>query len=63
MIHDFTLVYEPGQGMESQDDVLRRLADGDCADVTVGWGRPGHVALAFSREAVNLEAAIALASE
>ena len=41
MVHDFTLVYELGSGMGSQEDVLRRLADSDCADATVGWGRPG----------------------
>lgn len=47
--------------MDSQDEILRWLADNDCADATVGWGRPGHVALAFSREASACDAAVALA--
>ena len=41
MVHDFTLVYALDSGMGSQEDDLRRLADSDCADATVGWGRPG----------------------
>ena len=61
MAHDFTLVYALASGMGSQEDVLRQVADSDCADVTVGWGRPGHVALAFSREAMDHNAAVALA--
>jgi hypothetical protein len=51
MVHDFTLVYELDSRMESQEDVLRRLADSDCADATVGWGRPRHVGLASGRRA------------
>ena len=62
MTHDFTLVYELSSGIGVQDDVLQRLADSDCADATVGLGRLGHVALAFSREAVDREAAVALAT-
>jgi len=38
------------------------LAGGDCADATVGWGRPGHVGLAFSREASDRDAAVTLAT-
>lgn len=61
MAHDFTLVYALNTEV-SQDEVLRRLACSDCADATVGWGRPGHVALAFSREARNCDAAVTLAT-
>lgn len=62
MVYDFTLVYELGPESGAQEDVLRRLTDGDCADATVGWGRPRHVALAFSREAIDHAAAVALAA-
>lgn len=62
MTQDFTLVYELRPDMGAQDDVLRRLADSECADATVGLGRPGHIALAFSREATDHEAAVALAT-
>ncbi|WP_186097903.1 transcriptional regulator [Burkholderia gladioli] len=62
MVHDFTLVYALNPELDSQDEVLRRLAGSDCADATVGWGRPGYVALAFSREASDRDAAIALAA-
>ncbi|MBD9665263.1 hypothetical protein J2W37_004801 [Variovorax paradoxus] len=61
MVHDFTLVCALNPGLDSQDEVMRRLAGSDCADATVGWGRPGHVALAFSREAMDCNAAVALA--
>lgn len=61
MVHDFTLVYALNPGVGSQDEVLRRLAGSGCADATVGWGRPGHVALAFSREALGRDTAVALA--
>lgn len=62
MAHDFTLVYALNPELDSQDEVLRRLAGSDCADATVGWGRPGHVALAFSREAQDSDAAVTLAA-
>ena len=61
MIHDFTLVYALSPELDAQDEVMRRLADSDCADATVGWGLPGYVALAFSREAMDRNAAVALA--
>ncbi|HBP1854968.1 hypothetical protein KGZ12_14475 [Pseudomonas aeruginosa] len=61
MVHDFTLVYALNPKVDSQDEILRRLAGSDCADATVGWGRLGHVALAFSREALGRDAAVALA--
>lgn len=61
MVHDFTLVYALSPELVAQDEVMRQLADSDCADATVGWGRPGYVALAFSREAMDRNAAVALA--
>ena len=61
MVHDFTLVYALNPELGSQDEVMRRLTGSDCSDVTVGWGRPGHVALAFSREALDRNTAVALA--
>jgi len=60
-VHDFTLVYALDPGMGSQEDVLRRLANSDCADATVGWGRTEHIGLAFSRKAIERDAAIKLA--
>ncbi|MGY8527404.1 transcriptional regulator [Paracidovorax citrulli] len=61
MVHDFTLVYALNPELDSQDEVLRRLAGSDCADATVGWGRPGDVALAFSRKARDRDVAVMLA--
>lgn len=61
MVLDFTLVYALNPELDSQDEVLRRLAGSDCADATVGWGRPGHVALAFSREARDRDVAVTFA--
>nr|WP_296561068.1 DUF2274 domain-containing protein [Pigmentiphaga sp.] len=58
MVHDFTLIYALDSGMGSQEDVLRQVAGSDCADATVGWGRPGHVGLAFSRDASDRYAAL-----
>ena len=62
MVHDFTLVYALDSGMGSQEDVLRQVANSDCTDATVGWGRPGHFDLAFSREASDHDAAVTLAT-
>ncbi|AGI07319.1 transcriptional regulator [Xanthomonas citri pv. citri] len=62
MAHDFTLIYALNPELDSPDEVLRRLAVSDCADATVGRGRPGHVALAFSREASDRDAAVTLAA-
>lgn len=62
MVHDYILVYALNPELDSQDEILRRLAGSDCADATVGWGRPGHVALAFSRKALGRDAAVALAA-
>lgn len=61
MVFDFTLVYALNPELDAPDEVMSRLAGSDCADATVGWGRPGHVALAFSREATDRNAAVALA--
>lgn len=62
MVHDFTLVYALNPELDSQDEILRRLAGSDCADATVGLGRPGHVALAFSRKAQGRDVAVTLAA-
>lgn len=62
MVYDFTLVYALASDMGSQEDVLRQLAGSDCADAAVGWGRPGHVGLAFSRDASDRDAAVTLAT-
>jgi len=62
MIHDFILVYALDSGVGSQEDVLRQVAGSDCADATVGWGRSGHIGLAFSREASDHDAAVKLAT-
>ncbi|VFR53239.1 hypothetical protein BRI6_2782 [plant metagenome] len=62
MVHDFTLVYALNPELDSLGEILRRLAGSDCADATVGWGRLGHVALAFSREASDRDAALTLAA-
>ena len=61
MVFDFTLVYALNSGLDMHDEVMSRLMGSDCADATVGWGRPGHVALAFSRGATDRDAAVALA--
>ena len=61
MVFDFTLVYALNPELDGHDAVMSRLTGSDCADATVGWGRPGHVALAFSREATDRDAAVALA--
>ena len=62
MIHDFTLVYALNPELDSQDEVRRRLAGSDCADATVGCGQPGHVVLAFSREARDRDVAVTFAA-
>ncbi len=56
MLHDFNLIYELGSGMGTKDEVLGQLADSDCADATVVWGRPGMSAwLSAARRAIRLQ--------
>ncbi len=46
---------------ENTNGLLPQYMPSGCADATVGLRRPGHFALAFSREAADREAAVALA--
>lgn len=45
MVHDFILVYALDSGVGSQEDVLRELADSDCADAR--WAGDGRVMSAW----------------
>ncbi|MER1027853.1 hypothetical protein AAA608_02190 [Pseudomonas aeruginosa] len=66
MVHDFTLVYALNPELDSQDEVLRRLAGWPAGRQRLcrrhsGLGRPGHIALAFSREARDRDVPVTLA--
>lgn len=59
--HSFTLTFElPGSA--DIDDVIERLAE-NCSDSLVGTGVVGIVALAFDREAEDLQSAVTTAIE
>lgn len=59
--HSFELTFElPGSA--DIDDVIERLAE-NCSDSIVGTGVPGIVALAFDREAEDLQRAVTTAIE
>jgi hypothetical protein len=58
MEYSFTLTY---QFVGDIDRLLEKIGESGCDDALVGLGRPGHVALAFTREVDCFNAATALA--
>ena len=51
MKFDFTMRFLLPEDEADFDTLVERLAAGGCDDATVGTGRPGRIALAFTREA------------
>ncbi len=62
MEYQFTLHFRLGHTAELNDADLDRLFEAGCDDTSVGLGNPGHVALAFCREAASALEAVAEAS-
>lgn len=58
MEYTFTLKYRLSEDDRDPDVVVKRLGRGGCDDALIGIGRPGRVALEFTREAGSARAAV-----
>ena len=58
MEYIFTLKYQLADDDRDADGLVERLGAGGCDDALVGIGQPGRLALEFTREADNADAAV-----
>jgi len=58
MEYTFTLKYQLADDDRDPDALVERLGAAGCDDALVGIGVPGRLALEFTREAANAEAAV-----
>lgn len=58
MEYKFTLKYRLSDSDADPDDLVERLGAAGCDDALVGIGRPGRIALAFTREAESAQVAL-----
>ena len=63
MEYDFVLRFKLTEGSADANDVVERLGETGCDDAVVGIGRPGRIALNFTREADCAQQAIISALE
>lgn len=58
MEYTFTLKYQLADDDHDPDALVERLGEAGCDDALVGIGQPGRLALEFTREAADAEAAV-----
>ncbi len=58
MEYTFTLKYQLADDNRDPDALVERLGEAGCDDALVGIGQPGRLALEFTREAADAEAAV-----
>ncbi len=58
MEYTFTLKYQLSADDCNLDEIVERLGAAGCDDALIGIGRPGNIALEFTREALNAEDAL-----
>jgi len=58
MAYTFTLKYQLADDDDDQDALVERLGAVGCDDALVGIGQPGRLALAFTRDACDADAAV-----
>jgi len=58
MEYTFTLKYQLADDDRDPDVLVERLGEAGCDDALVGIGQPGRLALEFTREAADAEAAV-----
>ena len=58
MEYTFTLKYQLAEDDRDPDVLVERLGEAGCDDALVGIGQPGRLALEFTREATDAEAAV-----
>lgn len=63
MEYDFVLKFKLAESSANANDLVERLGEAGCDDAVVGIGRPGRIALNFTREADSAQQAIISALE
>jgi predicted DNA-binding transcriptional regulator AlpA len=58
MEYSFTLKYQLSPDAQDTDDLIDQLAQAGCDDALIGSGRPGRLALEFTREAASAKIAV-----
>ena len=58
MEYTFTLKYQLADDDRDPEALVERLGEAGCDDALIGIGQPGRLALEFTREAENAEAAV-----
>ncbi len=58
MEYTFTLKYQLSSEDNDRDAIVERLGAAGCDDALIGIGQPARIALEFTREAENAEAAV-----
>jgi predicted DNA-binding transcriptional regulator AlpA len=58
MEYTFTLKYQLAADDRDPDALVERLGEASCDDALVGIGQPGRLALEFTREAADADAAV-----
>lgn len=58
MEYTFTLKYQLTPDDSDMDELVERLGEAGCDDALIGIGQPGRLALKFTREATDAEAAV-----
>ena len=58
MEYIFTLKYQLADDDRDPDGLVERLGEAGCDDALIGIGQPGRLALEFTREADNADAAV-----
>lgn len=58
MKHRFTLRLQLPDDNWDHDDLVERLRAAGCGDALIGAGRPGHIALRFTRDDGSKDAVI-----
>jgi hypothetical protein len=58
MKHLFTLRLQLPDDNWDHDDLAERLGAAGCGDALIGAGRPGHIALEFTRDVGSMDEAI-----
>lgn len=61
MTFNFTLLYKLGPQEADHDALVERMFSAGCGDALVGLGRPGHMALDFTRDGATASDAVASA--
>jgi hypothetical protein len=63
MAYEFVLKFKLPEGIADMNELVERLGENGCGDALVGTGRPGRIALNFTRDADSAQQAFISALE